>query len=115
MRLSSELDGVFLYKKSDRKKKQEKKKKKKKKEFILFRLTLSLFHYQKADDKMLVCKFKKRMLSPTGNDPLKCETKAELLTPKDIRPPIFLLNFKFLTKNYILDVLMIYSSQIYNL
>ena len=28
---------------------------------------------------------------------------------KDIHPHIFLLNFKFLTKNYILDILMIYS------
>ena len=30
-------------------------------------------------------------------------------TFKDIRPHIFLLNFKFLTENYILDILMIYS------
>ena len=28
---------------------------------------------------------------------------------KDIRPHIFLLNFKFLTKNYIIDIIMIFS------
>ena len=31
---------------------------------------------------------------------------------KDIRPQIFLFNFKLLTKNYTLDILMIYNKEL---
>ena len=34
-------------------------------------------------------------------------TEVDLRLLRDIRPIMFLLNFKFLTKNYILDIIMI--------
>ena len=39
----------------------------------------------------------------------KSKSSQSVIHLKDIHPHIFLLNFKFLTKNYILDILMICS------